>query len=232
MRPLRYSHASSAPQAHKKSCVDVFNEFMIASATLVGYYGIPLMEGTASVPNRMTTFSRAMSRGFDDWDQWVCFYEHDVHFECFWHNPKKYLTRLRRFRGVISPDYSLYADFSRAQQIWNTHRNYACGAWLQSEGLDVIANVRTAGWDSSGYTLAAAPHHSTIAIGSNGCLKNRAAQVFINDLRMTVDVLKPTHIVVYGTDAYGAFDYPRSIGIPVTVFPSVTWSNWEVDRVR
>ena len=37
---------------------------------------------------------------------------------------------------------------------------------------------------------------------------------------MTVDALKPSAIIVYGTDSYGAFDYPRSLGIPIKVFPS------------
>ncbi len=134
----------------------------------------------------------------------------------------KYAEKLRGFEGFISPDYSLYADFTPAQKIWNTHRNYSSGAWLQqNQGFHVLANVRTDGWDSVPYSLAGAPCGSPIAIGSHGCLKNRLDRArFVKDLHMTVDVLRPSAIIVYGTDAYGVFDYPRSLGIPVTVFPS------------
>lgn len=37
---------------------------------------------------------------------------------------------------------------------------------------------------------------------------------------MVIDILAPSLILVYGTDAYGALDYPKSLGIPVKVFPS------------
>ena len=37
---------------------------------------------------------------------------------------------------------------------------------------------------------------------------------------MSVDALSPSVILVYGTDAYGAFDYPKQLGIPVKVYSS------------
>ena len=136
--------------------------------------------------------------------------------------PKYYAQKLREFGGFISPDYSLYADFTPSQKIWNTHRNYASGAWLQQAmGYDVIANVRTSGWDSIPYALAGAPKDTPIAIGSHGCLKKREDRIaFVADLEMVIDILAPSLILVYGTDAYGALDHPKSLGIPVKVFPS------------
>lgn len=47
---------------------------------------------------------------------------------------------------------------------------------------------------------------------------NRAR--FVTDLRMVCDLLEPRRIVVYGTDAYGSFDYPLSLGVDVRVIPS------------
>ena len=34
-----------------------------------------------------------------------------------------------------------------------------------------------------------------------------------------MDALEPTAIVYYGSDLYGVMDYPRSLGIPVWVYP-------------
>lgn len=212
----------TAAEEPRKGCVDVFNEFMLEGATLAGYYKIPKIERTDAIPERLVPFSEAVNgRAAPSPGTWVCFYEDDYKFEPFWREPKKYLDLLGRFDGVIAPDFSLYADFTPSQLIWNTHRNYASGAWLQRLGFDVLANVRTAGWDSASYAIPSAPRHATIAIGSHGCLKRRDNRArFMTDLRMVCDLLEPKRIVVYGTDAYGSFDYPRSLGVDVLVIPS------------
>ena len=206
----------------RKGCVDVFNEFMIEGATLAGYYKIPRIELTDAVPERLVPFSEAVSgRVAPSPGTWICFYEDDYKFEPFWREPRKYLELLGSFDGVIAPDYSLYADFTPSQLIWNTHRNYASGAWHQRLGFNVLANVRTEGCDSASYTIPPAPIHGTIAIGSHGCVKRRDNRSrFVTDLHMVCDLLEPKRIVVYGTDAYGSFDYPRSRGIDVRVIPS------------
>ncbi len=218
--------ATATPAANKaprKGCVDVFNEFMLDGVELAGYYKIPTIKPETKLPERMVPFSEAVSgREKPSPGTWVHFYEDDAKFECFWRNPWKYVEKLRGFEGFVSPDYSLYDDFTPAQKIWNTHRNYASGAWLQqSMGFHVLPNVRTGGWDSVPYSLAGVPRQSPIVVGSHGCLKNREDRArFVRDLRMSVDVLKPSSILVYGTDAYGVFDYPRRLGIPVKVYPS------------
>ena len=207
----------------RKGCVDVFNESMLDGADLAGYYQIPKIMPPRSLPEKIVPFSEAViGRAVPDSKTWIHFYEDDVKIERFWKRPAYYEEKLRGFGGFISPDYSLYADFTPSQKIWNTHRNYTLGAWLQREkGREVIANVRTAGWDSLPYALAGPPRSAPIAIGSHGCLKNRASRAaFVRDLKMTIDTLHPSLILVYGTDAYGSFDYPRELKIPIKVFPS------------
>ena len=43
--------------------------------------------------------------------------------------------------------------------------------------------------------------------------------MFVSMVRIAVDELQPSAIVWYGADAYGTADYPRSLGIPVYVYP-------------
>ncbi len=38
-------------------------------------------------------------------------------------------------------------------------------------------------------------------------------------VRTTVDTLNPTAVIYYGSDLHGVMDYPRSLGIPVWVYP-------------
>ena len=150
---------AAALEAPRKGCVDVFNEFMLEGVDLAGYYQIPKIHPPRDIPEEIVPFSETVSgRSKPDIKKWVHFYEDDVKIERFWRRPKYYAQKLRDFGGFISPDYSPYADFTPSQKIWNTHRNYASGAWLQQAmGYDVIANVRTSGWDSIPYALAGAP---------------------------------------------------------------------------
>lgn len=65
------------------------------------------------------------------------------------------------------------------------------------------------------YSLAGVPRQSPIVVGSHGCLKNREDRArFVHDLKMSVDVLKPSAILVYGTDSYGVLTTPSSLAYP------------------
>ena len=104
-----------AKQLNKK--YDVFHSFLVENADYEGCIELPAIKTSNSVPNRVVTFSRAMEKGMTDFDKWVMFYEHDVNFERLWNNPKAYLSKLKKFKGVISPDFSLYRNMPLVMQM-------------------------------------------------------------------------------------------------------------------
>ena len=62
--------------------------------------------------------------------------------------------------------------------------------------------------------------HSVIAICGRALTKDvTERRRFVRDVKTTVDFLEPMVIVYYGSDLYGVMDYPRSLGIPVWVYP-------------
>ncbi|MFQ6749707.1 MAG: DUF4417 domain-containing protein, partial [Clostridia bacterium] len=60
------------------------------------------------------------------------FYVDDYQFERCWANPNNYIDHLKKFKYVISPDFSLYADLPKAHQIWNCYRNRLLSAFWQA----------------------------------------------------------------------------------------------------
>lgn len=81
------------------------------------YYGIPEMEPTDTVGDKFLRFC--------DWkdvdnpgDYIAHFYYDDYKFIQAWREPDKYIGRLKEFKAVVSPDFSLYTDFPRTLQIW------------------------------------------------------------------------------------------------------------------
>ena len=101
----------------RSSCKDVFNAFMVSDADYSGKYEFPVLFPTYQVPNRLIVFSKALKT--QDYNQWIHFYEDDVSFERIWRNPQRYLPLLKKFNGVILPDFSIYRDMPLAMQIWN-----------------------------------------------------------------------------------------------------------------
>jgi hypothetical protein len=199
---------------------DVINGRLLDGLTLVGFFDIPRILGSAAVPERLVAFSEAVSmKTKPDPGAWVHFYEDDFRFTRFWANPEKYFDRLHAFAGVISPDHSLYRNMPVAQQIGHTYQNQLLGASLQAHGLQVIANVRVSGRDSVPYALAGIPLHSTLALGLHGDTKDQQNRSHvIDEIKLICDSCAPTSLVVYGSDRYGVLDYPLANGVAVHLY--------------
>ena len=148
----------------------------------------------------------------------VHFYVDDYQFERLWKSPALYLQRLRRFRCVISPDFSLYVDMPKPMKIWNVYRNRLMAAWWQGVGLEVIPNVSWAEPDSFSYCFDGLPSHSVIAIGSMGANRYRLTRyLWLKGYHAAVELLDPTTIIRYGEKVPGE-DESRSVYIdnPIT----------------
>ena len=182
----------------RRGCKDVFHAFLVEGADFAGELEIPRTEYTDAIPERLISFSKAVSG--HDYDAWVHFFEDDSAFERLWNNPNRYLPVLQRYRGVIMPDFSLYRDMPLVQQQWNVYRSRAIGHWLFKNGVPVIPNIRFG--DERTYELCCCgvPRGGTIAVGSHGCIKiTREREYFQRGLAYVVERLQPQTIVVYGT---------------------------------
>lgn len=203
----------------RSGCKDVFHAFLVKNANFAGYLDIPKIENGNYIPRKLIPFSKALHS--TEYDSWIHFYEDDAVFERIWNNPEKYLETLKKFEGVICPDFSLYRDMPLVMQFWNIYRSHAIGSWLQENGIAVIVNIRYS--DARTYTACCtgAPTNSTIAIGSHGCIKCKEdRQEFIVGLEYIVKVLSPKAIVIYGTAPDYIFDKYKASGIQILQFES------------
>lgn len=202
-----------------KNRKDVFHAFLAKNAHFVGELEVPTISTSNFLPNKLILFSDM--RQSKDHDSWVCFYEDDWRFECLWNNPNRYLPVLKKFKGVISPDYSLYSDMPLVLQHYNHYRNRLLAHWLIENGIEVIPNVR---WgDERTYDLAClgVESESTIAVGTHGCVKSRLYKnEFIAGLDYVVEKLRPKNIVVYGSAPSKIFCLAKMFGINVLQFDS------------
>ena len=205
--------------SQRKCCKDVFNAFLVAFATYAGIFEFPRIRPTYFIPNRVIAFSKAIS--CKDYDQWVHFFEDDYLIERIWKNPGKYLDILKRYNGVILPDFSLYRDMPLAMQIWNIYRSRAIGHWLQKNGIKVIPNIRFGDRRTYRICCDGIQKHCVIAVGTHGNLKLlEDREIFLKGLDIIVNRLEPIVIVVYGAAPEKYFKKYEKLGIQIVQFDS------------
>ncbi len=168
-----------------------------------GFYGMPVMRKTDTCGDRLLRFCDY--KEVDDLSGYIAhFYYDDYKFIAAWRDPDKYIDLLRRFKAVISPDFSLYTDFPRALQILSCYRRQWCGAYWQSLGIDVIPDVVWGDEESFAYCFDGIPEHSVVAVSSVGVTNDgqwngAAGELFKLGYKAMLEKLKPTKIIFYGT---------------------------------
>lgn len=131
----------------------------------------------------------------------VHFFTDDWMFDRIWKNPDRYVVNLGRFRAIVAPDFSLYADFPKALQVYNHFRKHWVGAYLTAMGMTVIPCIRWIEGDNSsfGWCLDGEPRESTICMSTHGCLKSRERREhYVAGWETVVRKLRPSRIILYG----------------------------------
>jgi len=197
------------------------NDFLVENADYDGCFELPAIKTSNILPQKVVVFSRAMSAKWKDFDCWVVFYEHDIKFERLWNNPKQYLNKLKNFKGVISPDFSLYRNMPLVMQMWNTYRGRALASWLSDNGVEIIPNVRFNDERTYNFCFDGIEKNKTVAVGTHGCIKRKEDKAFFKaGLAQLVKRLSPETIIVYGRAPDSIFKSYRNMGINIISFES------------
>lgn len=147
----------------------------------------------------------------------IChFYLDDYQFERVWNDPERYVPILKRFKAVLSPDFSMYTDFPRAVQIFNNYRNMWCGAYWQENGITVIPTIGWVDESSFEWCFDGMPRHSLVCISTVGGFGNHPTSnkdLWLAGYEKCLEVLEPSEILLFGKH----FPEVRSYGIMTVV---------------
>lgn len=203
---------------------DVFKAWMVKDAFYDGEYEFPLIgSNSVELPNAVIPFNKALSS--NKYDRWVHFYIHDVEFERIWNNPKQYLQRLKKYKGVITPDFSLYRDMPLAMQIWNTYRNRVLAYWLENNGVNIIPNISWGDERSYEFCFDGIRKNSIIAIGTYGSVKRKTDRRYLeNAVQELFKKIEPSYIVIYGSVYKELVEILNKENVPYLVFESNTFA--------
>lgn len=165
----------------------------------VGKYNIPQIKGTNRTDikelvgfNYAKTLTDTVGKG-------IHFFLDDYQFLRIWREPDKYISILRKFDFVLSPDFSLYADFPVAMQIYNHYRKHWCGAYWESCGIEVIPTIGWSTPDSFDWCFDGEPVGGTVAVSAIGTQNNDLAkELFLQGYEEMIRRLSPETIIFYG----------------------------------
>lgn len=139
------------------------------------------------------------------------FFLHDYQFERVWNYPDRYIPILERFKFVLSPDFSPYADMPEALKVYNVYRNRWCGRYWQDFDITVIPTVTWSDDQSVEYCLSGIPKHSTIAVSTMGEGRWANWQALRRNWDQMIDTLEPDTILLYGKNIVDKFDLKGNI---------------------
>ena len=94
---------------------------------------------------RLIGFDRTKLENNNLLERMVHFFLYDYKFERVWKSPDSDIEKLRRYRAVLSPDFSIYTEMTPVLQLYNVFRNRWCGAYFASKGMRVVPTVSWGG---------------------------------------------------------------------------------------
>lgn len=200
----------------RKIPVDCLNARLVRDAEY-SETGLPLFECSNSLPPDLISFKNAAQS--KDGHEWVHFFEKDERIELVWDSPERWVNRLGRFKGIISPDFSVCRDDPLYVQGWNTYRNRVLAHYFSSQGFEVIPNIRLGAQNSYHFCLDGIETNKPVCVSTLGVLTSREdRECFQEGLDRMVTQLSPSSIIVYGRMPLDIFDRYQAAGIPLIQF--------------
>ena len=134
----------------------------------------------------------------------VHFYLYDYMFQCINNHPLQYTSMLMSYPMVISPDNSVYLNWTEHEKRQSAWRNQQITRLWQANGIPVIYNVSWAGPDSYSYCIHVYPKHCVIAINCSGIRGDPDAIYFwYQGYEEVLKTLEPSLIIRYGDKMEG-----------------------------
>lgn len=164
-----------------------------------GMYDIPVISSQTFSECEFIGFNYAASCNKDREKKGIHFFIDDYQFNRLWNMPDYYLPMLKKFKYVMTPDFSIYADFPLTLQIYNHYRKHWLGAYMQQNGIKVIPTISWSDERSFKWCFDGEPTHGTISVSAVGTQMNKQSkEMFLDGYREMIKRLQPEKIIFYG----------------------------------
>ena len=126
----------------------------------------------------------------------VHFFLDDYKFEVLWKDPEPRVDKLKEYRAILSPQFSMYTEMPIAVQLHQVFKSRWCGAYFQSKGLKVIPSLVWGEADTFWFSFDGIDEGSVVAVSTVGMRTEK--QLFIAGYKEMLRRIKPKAIICYG----------------------------------
>ena len=132
----------------------------------------------------------------NDYEKIVHFFLDDYRFESIYNDPEKKIEKLKQYKAVLTPDFSMFVEMPIALQLFSTFKNRWVGAYLQEQGVSVIPTVRWGDLTSFNFCFDGIEKGSIVAVSTIGIKKEKSH--FMLGYNEMLSRIKPEKIICYG----------------------------------
>lgn len=144
--------------------------------------------------NYAKTFSKVNKTNFG-----IHFFLDDYQFNRLWNNPDKYIEMIKKFKCLLSPDFSMYTDYPKAMQLWKHYQKHWIGAYLERQGINIIPTIGWSDHESYKWCFDGEPKNSIVAISSIGTQRyEESKRLFLDGYAEMKKKLKPSKVLFWG----------------------------------
>ena len=164
----------------------------------VGPYDIPEIFGEVYEPCEFEPFDKM---NVCKWPEDTClhFFRDDYVFERVWRKPDYYIDKMRPFKAVMSPDFSMYTDWPIAVQIFSHYKKHYLAARMQEAGMTVYPTINWSDERSFAWCFDGEPKHATVCVSSVGITRDKEERMaFLAGYEAMMETLEPETILYYG----------------------------------
>jgi len=175
---------------------------------------------------RLIGYDRAKNGNDSHFNRMVHFFLYDYKFEDIWTAPEKRVEVLKKYRAVLSPDFSMYLEMHPAMQLYNTFRNRWVGAYLANQKIKVVPTVNWDDESSFDFCFEGIAKGSTVAVSTyiahahSTC--NEQKEWFLKGYNEMLRRVEPEVIICYHTP------FPEMQGN--IVYVDYELSSWKHDK--
>lgn len=164
----------------------------------VGKYDIPIIKKQDIDVSELKTISFCHTQYGDtrNKNKLVHFFLHDYRFECVYENADILYEKLKQYKYLLTPDFSLYMDMPIALQINSVFKNRWCGAYWQNKGKIVIPTVSWSDERSFEFCFDGIERGSVVAISTHG--NRNVKEEFMKGYYELLKKINPCCIICYG----------------------------------
>lgn len=158
----------------------------------------------------------------------VHFYLYDYKFESVWKKPSDYTEKLKNYKAILTPDFSMYLEMHPLEKLHNVFRNRWTGAYYASKGIKVIPTVSWGEEDTFDYCFEGIPKGSTVSVSTYMVSEHGSVpaqkEFFLKGYNEMLKRIEPERILCYNKP------FPEMQGnIIIIDYDESSWRHMEED---